>query len=60
MAVFLHDYTRPWPEIQPLGGIATDILFDTGAVISVLPFPAGAYHDRTILMGEIRREGIDL
>jgi hypothetical protein len=60
VAVFLHDYTRPWPEIQPLGRITTDILIDTGAVISALPFPAGAYRDRTMFMGEVRREGIDL
>jgi hypothetical protein len=29
-------------------------------VISTLPFPAGSYRERTMLMGEIRREGIDL
>ncbi len=60
VAVFLHDFTRPWPELEPLSEITTHILLDTGAVISVLPLPAGAYHDRTILMGEIRREGVDL
>lgn len=60
VAVFLHNFTRPWPELDPLSEITTDILFDTGAVISVLPLPAGTYQDRTILMGEIRREGIDL
>jgi predicted nucleotidyltransferase len=60
VAVFLHNFTRPWPELDPLSEITTDILFDTGAVISVLPLPAGAHYDRTILMGEIRREGVDL
>jgi hypothetical protein len=29
-------------------------------VISAKPFPAGQYRARTILMGEIRREGIDI
>ncbi|HTW72671.1 MAG TPA: nucleotidyltransferase domain-containing protein [Acetobacteraceae bacterium] len=60
VAVFLHDFTRPWLELGPLSAITTDILMDTGAVISTLPFPAGSYADRTILMGEIRREGLDL
>lgn len=60
VAIFLHHYTRAWPELQPLGKITTDILQDTGAVISALPFPAGSYRDRTILMADIRREGTDL
>ena len=60
VAVFLHDYTRAWPELQPLGKITTDILLDTGAVISTLPFPAGSNRERTMLMGEIRREGVGL
>ena len=60
VAVFLRDYTRAWPEIVPLGRITTEILQDTGALISALPFPAGSYQDRTILMAEIRREGVDL
>ena len=60
VAVFLRNFTRPWPELGLLSAITTDILMETGAVISTLPFPAGAYNDRTILMGEIRREGVDL
>ena len=60
VAIFLHDYTRAWPEIVPLGRITTAILQDTGALVSALPFPAGSYLDRTLLMGEIRREGVDL
>lgn len=60
VAIFLRDFTRAWPELQPLGRITTEILHDTGALISTLPFPAGSYADRTMLMEEIRREGIDL
>jgi hypothetical protein len=60
VAIFLRDYTRAWPELQPLGKITTEILQDTGAVISALPFPAGSYRDRTMLMAEIRKEGVDL
>src|ERR1700710_2802303 len=60
VAVFLRDYGGLWNELQPLGEITTAILMDTDAVISPKPFPAGAYGDRTLLMGEIRREGVDL
>jgi predicted nucleotidyltransferase len=60
VAIFLRDYSRAWPEIVLLGRITTEILQETGVVISALPFPAGSYRDRTMLMGEIRRGGIDL
>jgi uncharacterized protein len=60
VALFLRGYTDLWSELQPLGAITTDILLDTGAVISAKPFPAGKYRERTILMSEIRRDGIDI
>src|ERR1700710_1616927 len=60
VAVFLRDYAGLWAELQPLGEITTEILQDTDAVISPKPFPEGAYRDRTLLMREIRREGVDL
>ena len=41
--------------------IETEILYDTGAqVIDALPLKAGSYRDATGLMGELRREGVDL
>jgi predicted nucleotidyltransferase len=60
VAVFLHDSQGLWPELRPLGEITTAILMETGGVISAKPFPQGAYNDRTLLMQEIRREGVDL
>ncbi len=60
VAVFLRDSEGLWPESGRLAEIGTDILFDTGAVINALPFPAGAYAERTPLMFELRRDGIDL
>jgi uncharacterized protein len=60
VAVFLRGYGGLWTELQPLGAITTEILQDTDAVISPKPFPEGAYHARTLLMGEIRRDGVDL
>jgi predicted nucleotidyltransferase len=60
VAVFLHDYTRPWTELGAISEATTHILLDTGTVICVLPLPAGAYRDRTIPINEIRLDGADL
>lgn len=60
VAVFLTDLTDRWDEIDRIVEIETDILWENGAVINALPFRAGAYRERTPLMHELRREGIDL
>jgi predicted nucleotidyltransferase len=60
VAVFLTDLTDRWDEIDWIVEIETDILWETGAVINALSFRAGAYQERTPLMHELRREGIDL
>ena len=60
IAVFLRDGIELLEESRALAELETDILFDTGAVITTLPFPAGAYGRRTPLMHEIRRDGRDL
>jgi predicted nucleotidyltransferase len=60
VAVFLRGYTDLWRELQPLGAITTEILLDTGAVISAKPFPAGSYREPTALMEELGREGVDI
>ena len=48
IAVFLHD------------AITEPILEETGAVLNVLPLSAGLHRERTPLMHEIRRDGLDL
>jgi uncharacterized protein len=60
VAVFLHDFSNFWSELQPLGALTTDIMLETNAVISAKPFPADAYLDRTLFMQEVRRDGITL
>ncbi|HTV32413.1 MAG TPA: nucleotidyltransferase domain-containing protein [Methylocella sp.] len=60
IAVFLRESAGLWQETGPLAEIGTEILIETGAVINALPFPAGAYHERTGFMGEIRRYGREL
>src|SRR5580658_5965847 len=60
IALFLRNPASFWVEMGPLSEIETDILYDTGAVISAKPFPAGSYRRRTPFMREIRRDGVDL
>lgn len=60
VAVFLKDLTDRWGEGRRLSVIETDILAETGAFIHSVPYRAGSYRQRTPLMHEIRREGIDL
>ncbi len=60
VAVFLKGLTDRWQEIDRIVPVVTDIIDDTGAVIHAMPYRAGAYQDRTSLMREIRREGVDL
>ncbi|HZU91438.1 MAG TPA: nucleotidyltransferase domain-containing protein [Stellaceae bacterium] len=60
VAVFLKDLDRFWDEVDRLVEVETDILYGTGAVINAMPYRAGAYEDRTSLMREIRRGGVDL
>ena len=59
IAVFLKDLTDRWREFHRLADLRTEILADTGAFIEARPFRAGGYRERTPLMDEIRREGID-
>jgi uncharacterized protein len=60
IAVFLKDFESFGADAGRIAAIETDILYDTGAVINALPFKAGAYSERTGLMLELRRDGIDL
>ena len=60
IAVFLEDVGSFTDESSRLAAVSTDILLDTGAVISATPFPAGAYRERTGFMHELRKDGLDL
>ncbi len=60
VAVFLRDLYDRWREIDRLAAIETDILAETGCFIHAMPYRAGSYRERTPLMHEIRREGVDL
>lgn len=60
VAVFIRDPDAWFDEVVRLAELGTDILMDTGAVISAKPFRAGAYNDPLPLMREIMSEGRDL
>jgi predicted nucleotidyltransferase len=60
VAVFVRGPLHWWGEVSRLGDLSTKVLDETGEIISAKPFPAGAYADRTILMHELRRDGINL
>ena len=58
--MFLKNLTDRWNEFHRLADLRTDILAETGAFLEARPFRAGSSHDRTPLMHEIRRDGVDL
>jgi len=60
VAVFLREIDGFWDEVRRLADMTTDILIDTGAVISAKPFRSDAYTAALPLMDEIRRDGRDL
>jgi predicted nucleotidyltransferase len=60
VAVFLKDLDDRWAESEKIAVAATDVLGATGAVIHAMAYRAGSYLERTPLMHELRREGIDL
>jgi uncharacterized protein len=60
IALFLRDLSNGWQEVRRIVEIGHAIRDDTGADIHTLPFPAGSWRDRTPLMHEIRKDGVDL
>jgi len=60
IAVFIKDSQRFAVELQRIALVTTDILIETDAVISAMPFPAGSYRERTGFMQELRFEGVDV
>lgn len=60
IAVFVKDPGSLGEAIRRLASITSDILFDTGAVISATPFRAGACQERIGFIHEVRQDGVDL
>jgi predicted nucleotidyltransferase len=60
VAVFLNDFSDRRQEVRRMIPLVTDIIEETGVVIHPMPYRAGAWRERTPLMHELRRDGIDL
>jgi uncharacterized protein len=60
VAVFLRDMNDRGAELYRLADIGTNVLYSGGGVINAMAYDVGAFRDRTPLMHEIRRDGIDL
>ena len=60
VAVFIKGAGKFSEESERLAVISTDILLDTGAVISATPFIAGTHGHRTGFMHDSRKHGLDL
>lgn len=60
VAVFLKSLEDRWQELDRLADLRIKFLVDTGAFFDAKPYPAEAYAERTPLMREIRRDGLDL
>ena len=60
IAIFLNDFVDRRQEVRRMVPLVTDIIEEMGAVIHPMPYRAGAWRERTPLMHEIRRDGVDL
>ena len=60
IAVFLHAMQSRWDEIKRLVDLRLENLGEMAAYVSLVPFPAGSYRERTPIMHEIRKDGRDL
>jgi predicted nucleotidyltransferase len=60
VAVFIHDPASRWDELGRLAEITSKILLETEALVSAMPFCAGAYDNPNPLMREIQRDGLEL
>ena len=60
IAVFLRDVTDMGRELGRLSDLSSEFLFDDLSLVHALPWRAGAWRERTPLMHELRKDGIDL
>jgi len=60
VAVFLKDLDDRWAELDRLAILRVRFLDETGVFFDAKPYPAKAYGERSPLMHEIRREGVNL
>jgi hypothetical protein len=49
-----------WSEMKKLSSVSDDIFDELGELVHAMPYRAGAYNERTALMHEVRKDGVDL
>jgi predicted nucleotidyltransferase len=60
VAVFLKFMPDRWAVMNRLADLRVDFLIDTDAFFDTKPYGATSYHERTPIMREIRRDGVEL
>ena len=60
IAIFLHDLTDRTGEVRRLAGIQVQMMDEANVFIHAIPFPAGAWAERTTFMHDVRQDGLDL
>ncbi len=60
VAVFLRGAARTEDERHRVADVTTDLLLETGAFIVPLTFDIAELDRRTMFMGEVRREGVEV
>ena len=58
--MFLTKLPNLWAERHRLADLRVDLMDETGAFFDIKPFHVTQYEDRTALMHEIRRDGLDV
>ena len=60
VAVFLHGMADRFAEMDRLADLGTNICDETGEFVHAMPYGAATYAERSPLMHEIRKDGLDL
>jgi uncharacterized protein len=60
LAVFLTSLPDRWAELDRLAALRVRLLDETGAFLDAIPYSADARGERSPLMAEIRRDGLEL
>ena len=60
VAIFLKSLPDRWVELDRLAKLRVDFLDETDAFFDAKPYLADAYYERSPLMLEIRRDGLEL
>ena len=60
VAVFLRGGARTEKERRRVADVTTDLLLETGAFIVPLTFDIADLDGRTMFMGEVRRDGVEV